>query len=211
MLKYVLYSIGVLVDLLQTSLFSSRHTPGWLRASAGHVASSLCSVHANWVSVLNMWLKAFVATAYRILNCWPKCALKQQALDGGRLVCMEWRLGPLFLFSFSMLFLLPVFKKKSKLGKCPPLRAVANYLLLQFVTFKILPLFHKGARANKQNESMKKSNHNLKAWRRAWEIGARRNSQVWQIFAFLWSSWAVRRWAGAMVLACKSCPQGTNN
>lgn len=43
---------------------------------------------------------------------------------------------------------------------------------------KILPLFHKDARANKQNESMKKLNHNLKAWRKVSETGARRNSQV---------------------------------
>lgn len=52
--------------------------------------------------------------------------------------------------------------------------------------FSFLPLFHKDARANKQNESMKKLNHNLKAWRRVSETGARRSSQVLQIFSLPW-------------------------
>lgn len=47
MLKYVLYSTDDVVELLQPSQFSPRHAPGWLRASAGHVASNLCSVHTN--------------------------------------------------------------------------------------------------------------------------------------------------------------------
>lgn len=75
------------------------------------------------------WLKAFVTTAYGILSHWPKCALKQQTHDGGRLIYMEWRLGPLLLF-FSIFFLLPVFKKKYQENVLQsfgfPLRAVAK-------------------------------------------------------------------------------------
>lgn len=175
----------------EPSQLRPRHTPGWLSASTGHVASNLCSVHTNRASVLNMWLRAFVTTAYGILSHWPKCALKQQPRDGARLIYMEWRLGPPLLF-FSILFLLPVFKKKPKPGKCSPVIWLPTQSCCKVITFaicnflKILPLFHKDARASKQNASMKKLNHNLKAWRRVSETDARRNSQVWQIFARLW-------------------------
>jgi len=79
---------------------------------------------------------------------------------------------------FSILSLSLVFKRKSKPRVVLQSSPVANYLLLQFVTFVYLILFHKDGRASKQNESMKKLNHNLKAWRRVSETGARRNSQV---------------------------------
>jgi len=46
-LKSVLYSTHGLLDLLQPSQFSPKHIPVWLRTSAGHVASNLCSVHTN--------------------------------------------------------------------------------------------------------------------------------------------------------------------
>lgn len=54
-----------------------------------------------------------------------------------------------------------------------------DYFSLSAITFlHSLFLFLIGGKANKQNENMKKLNHNLKAWRKASETGAKRNLQV---------------------------------
>lgn len=119
---------------IKPSEFETRHCPGWLRASTGHVASNPCS---NWLPVLDIWLKTFVATSYWILNCWPKSILKQPAHDSAKSLYMEWRFWPLLLFLSSILFLL--YLKKSKPWKFLPFlglpsQSCANYLLLHFVT-----------------------------------------------------------------------------
>lgn len=117
-----------------------------------------------------------------------KSALKEPAHDSAKLLYMELR--PPVLFFSSILFLL--YFKKSKPWKFLPVLGLPSPSCCKLFTFAfcnfflILPLFHKDARANKQNESTKKLNHNLKAWRRVSETGARRSSQVLQIFSLLW-------------------------
>lgn len=138
-LKHVLYSPDVLVNLHQPSEFDPRHTPGWFRASTGHVASNPCSVHTDWVSVLDIWLKAFVATSNWILNYWPKSALKQPAHDSAKLLYMEWRFQPLLLFFSSILFLL--YLKKSKPGKFLPLLGLPSQSCCKLFTFVVCNFF----------------------------------------------------------------------
>lgn len=111
-----------------------RHTPAWLRARAGHVASNLCSVHTNW-SFCTWYVIASVCS-YSLLDLQ---SLAQVCFEAAGPWWCQVDLHLMKVWSTVAVFLLHVKRNQTQENVLQsfgfPLRAVANDTLLQFVTF----------------------------------------------------------------------------